>query len=61
MSQGVRALGMRRSRYSGLPKTHLQHTATAAAINLLRIAAWLDGDTLAPTRISAFQKLYAAA
>jgi transposase len=61
MSQGVRALGLRRSRYSGLGKTHLQHTSTAAAINLLRVAAWLDGDILAPTRVSAFQRLSAAA
>lgn len=61
MSQGVRALGMRRSRYCGLPKTHLQHAATAAAMNLLRVAAWLDGEAPAPTRISAFQRLYAAA
>ena len=61
ISQGVRALGVRRSRYSGLRKTHLQHAGTAAAINLLRVAAWLDGDELAPTRVSAFQWLYAAA
>ncbi len=61
ISQGVRAFGLRRSRYSGLAKTHLQHVGTAAAINLVRIIAWLDGDELAPTRISAFQRLYTAA
>jgi transposase len=61
MSQGVRALGLRRSRYSGLSKTHLQHMGTAAAINLLRVVAWLDGDAPAPTRVSAFQRLFAAA
>src|SRR4029450_12258724 len=33
LSQGVRAFGLRRSRYWGLAKTHLQHVATAAAIN----------------------------
>jgi transposase len=60
-SQGVRAFGLRRSRYSGLTKTHLQHIGTAAAINLVRVVAWLDGDELAPTRVSAFQRLYAAA
>ena len=27
-SQGVRALGLRRSRYLGLPKTHLSHVAS---------------------------------
>ena len=61
ISQGVRAMGLRRSRYSGLTKTHLQHLGTAAAINLVRAVAWLDGDELAPTRVSAFQRLYAAA
>ena len=61
ISQGVRAFGMRRSRYIGLAKTHLQHLGIAAAINLVRVAAWLDGDDLAPTRVSAFQRLYLAA
>ncbi len=61
ISQGVRALGMRRSRYIGLEKTSLQHLGTAAAFNVVRIVAWLDGDELAPTRISAFQRLCNAA
>ena len=58
ISQGVRAFGMRRSRYIGLAKTHLQHLGIAAAINVVRAIAWLDGDELAPTRLSAFQRLY---
>ena len=29
-------------------------------MNLVRVAAWLDGEDLAPTRVSAFQRLYAA-
>ena len=53
ISQGVRAFGLRRSRYPGLTKTHLQHVGTAVAINLVRVVAWLDGDELAPTRVSA--------
>ncbi len=61
ISQGVRAFGMRRSRYIGLAKTHLQHLGIAAAINVVRVVAWLDGDDLAPTRVSAFQRLYNAA
>jgi transposase len=61
ISQGVRAFGLRRSRYIGLDKTHLQHVGIAAAINLVRAVAWLDGDELPPTRVSAFQRLYAAA
>jgi hypothetical protein len=52
---------LRRSRYCGLKKTHLQHIGTAAAINLVRAIAWVGGDELAPTRVSAFQRLYAAA
>src|SRR5215475_3022270 len=41
LSQGVRAFGLRRTRYRGLPKTHLHHVAIAAAINVDRIVAWL--------------------
>lgn len=44
-SQGVRRMGLRRSRYDGLPKTHLQHVLTAVAINLVRIDAWLLGKS----------------
>jgi transposase len=34
LSQGVRAFGLRRTRYGGVAKTHLQHVAIAAAINM---------------------------
>ncbi|HLZ58277.1 MAG TPA: IS1182 family transposase [Ktedonosporobacter sp.] len=61
ISQGVRAFGMRRSRYIGEAKTHLQHIGIATAINLVRIIAWLDGDLPAPTRVSAYERLYSAA
>jgi len=57
ISQAVRAFGLRRSRYFGLAKTHLQHVATAAAMNLARIAHWVIGDPLAPTRRSRFARL----
>ena len=43
ISQGVRAFGMRRSRSIGLAKTSLQHLGIAAAINVVRVMAWLDG------------------
>lgn len=39
ISQGVRAFGMRRSRYRGLEKTHLQHLIIATSINLVRVLA----------------------
>lgn len=57
VSQGVRAFGLRRTRYLGLPKAHLQHIATAAAINLDRIVAWFNGLTRAQTRTSRFAAL----
>ena len=59
MSQAVRACGLRQARYRGLAKTGLQHVATAAAINLDRIAAWFAGRPLAPTRTSRFAALAA--
>src|SRR3954452_3626406 len=43
LSQGVRTMHLRRARYIGLAKVHLQHGLTAAALNLVRVAAWLAG------------------
>jgi transposase len=57
LSQGVRAFGLRRTRYWGVAKTHLQHVAIAAAINIDRIVAWLDERPRAMTRISRFAAL----
>ena len=57
ISQGVRAFGMRQTRYRGLAKTHMQHIATAAAINFDRIIAWIDGVPRATTRTSRFAAL----
>jgi hypothetical protein len=57
----VRAFGMRRSRYIGNDKTHLQHVSIAAAMNIVRFVAWLDGDLPAPTRVTPFQKLCSVA
>jgi transposase len=57
LSQGVRAFGLRRARYRGGKKTHLQHVATAAAINVDRIVAWLDRRPRASTRTSRFAAL----
>ena len=57
LSQGVRAFGLRRTRYWGVAKTHLQHVAIAAAINVDRIVAWLDERPRATTRISRFAAL----
>jgi transposase len=59
LSQGVRAFGLRRSRYRGLAKAHLQHVATAAAVNLERLAAWFRAVPRAATRTSRFAALAA--
>ena len=57
ISQGVRAFGLRRTRDRGLAKTHVQHVATAAAINMDRLVAWLDERPRAKTRTSRFAAL----
>lgn len=57
LSLGGRALHLRRARYLGLAKVHLQHVLTAAALNIGRIADWLAGETIAPTRRSPFARL----
>jgi len=60
VSQGVRTSGMRRSRYRGMAKTHLQHVATAAAMNLKRAVDWLDGVPRSRSYQSPFSALMAA-
>jgi transposase len=57
ISQGLRAFELRRSRYLGQAKTHLQHVATAAAMNLVWLGAWWEGITPGTTRVSAFARL----
>src|SRR5215212_5939579 len=61
LSQGVRAFGLRRSRYIGLAKTGLQQVCTAAAINVSRVVHWLNGRPRAKTRVTRFAALAAAA
>jgi transposase len=53
----VRSFGLRRSRYVGLAKTHLEHIFIATAINLYRIVDWLNEVPLAKTRQAAFIRL----
>jgi transposase len=57
LSPGVRAFGLRRTRYRGLAKTHWQHVAIATAINVDRIVGWLDERPRAQTRTSRFATL----
>jgi transposase len=57
LSQGVRGFGLRCARYRGLEKTHFQHVATAAAMNMDRLVAWFDERPRATTRTSRFAAL----
>ena len=57
ISQACRSFDLRRSRYIGLRKTHLQHILIAAAMNLTRVALWLMGKRKAKTRVSHFAAL----
>lgn len=57
ISQAVRKFDVRHNRYLGLAKTYLQHLATAAALNLTRIADWLDGVRPKTTTIPPFVAL----
>ena len=61
LSQGVRAFGMRESRYVGLAKTGLQQACTAAAMNASRAVLWLAGAPRAKTRVTRFAALAQAA
>ena len=59
LSQAVRAFGLRRARYRGLPKMRVQHAATGAALNLARLDDWLAHRPRATTRTSRFARLVA--
>jgi hypothetical protein len=50
---------MRKCRYIGLAKAHLQHIVTAA-INLVRIAGWHTANPTAKTRCSRLAALQPA-
>jgi len=43
MRQATHVTGIRRARYLGLPKTQLEHTIAAAAINMIRMDAYWTG------------------
>jgi transposase len=58
LSYGVRSCGMRRARYIGLAKTHLQQCVSATVMNLARMVRWLSGEPRAHTRQTPFQRLH---
>lgn len=43
ISQGARRFALRRSRYRGLARTHIQQTINATAMNVVRVVHWLRG------------------
>jgi hypothetical protein len=57
LSQAVRGMGIRRARYDGLHKTHLEHVLVAVAINLVRIDAFFTQTSRGKTRRSHFTRL----
>lgn len=59
MAQGAQVCGLRRSRYRGLERTHLQHVATGVAISLQRLDDWWTETPRATTRSSRFAALAA--
>jgi transposase len=61
ISQGTRCFDLRRARYVGLAKTHLQHVLAVAAMNLTRAVAWKHETKRATTRRTPFVALAPAA
>ncbi len=57
LSLGVRTHGLRRARYLGQAKTHLQNLLIAVALNLSRLADWWSEARPRPTRITRFAAL----
>jgi transposase len=57
LSQAVRRLPLRQSRYRGLPKVQLQELGTAAALNCLRLYAFVNGVPRGITWLSHLARL----
>ena len=57
MRRRVRTMGLRRSRYIGEPRTHLQHVVIATAMNVCRVHDWLEGVAPHSTPLSHFARL----
>jgi len=57
MRQTTHVTGIRTARYRGLPKTTLEHTIAATAINLIRLDAYWTGHPLDRTRSSHLTRL----
>ena len=61
MKQATHVTGIRRARYLGLPKTALEHNIAAAALNLIRLDAWHNGNPPDRGHPTHLQRLHLAA
>jgi transposase len=61
LSQAINSFHMRRSRYIGLAKTHLQQVLSATALNLFRLMDWAQHKPQAKSRVSRLAALAPAA
>jgi len=57
IAQATKVTNVRRARYRGLAKVRLEHNIMAAALNLIRLDAWWNGDTLDPRRTTHLSRL----
>jgi hypothetical protein len=57
IAQATKVTDTRRARYRGLAKTSLDHNVKAAALNLIRLDAWWNGEVLDPRRTSHLSRL----
>jgi transposase len=57
IAQATKVTHTRRTRYRGLAKTSLDHNVKAAALNLIRLDAWWNGEVLDPRRTSHLSRL----
>ena len=57
MRQTTHVTGIRQARYRGLPKTALEHTIAATAVNIIRLDAYWTGHPLDRTRSSHLARL----
>ncbi len=58
ISQSIRTTEVRRARYIGQAKTHLQHLMSATMMNVMRMLRWLAEEPKAKTPRSTFARLY---
>jgi len=60
ISQGVRRCDLRRARYIGYARVHLQHVLTAVALNVVRLANWFAKRPRIRTKPIPFVALFPA-